>query len=366
MSRIRIAFDARMHSHGGIGTYIGGLLHALSQDPQFEHGCLLGANGLKALSPHFCERPWRAPIYSLREQVFLPSPPHRAALWHSPHFNVPLRWRGGLVVTIHDLIHVKFPRVARTRWASGYARVMLRYVARRAQAVIAVSETTKRDFCDYTQADPGRVVVIPHGVDPAVARPVADEERSRILERYGIHRPFLLWVSAIRPHKNPLIALKAFARLRTEHRIPHQLVMVGSPLPWYSAPQEESNRLGLMDAVRWVGAVPPSELPALYQTAEALIAPSTYEGFGLAALEAMAAGLPVVCSSTPALSELVENAGLTVSPDDVDLWVASLYNVLVDGSLRRTLRERGRARARNFTWERCAQAHLRIYSALVR
>lgn len=363
---MRVMLDARMARHGGIGTYLRHLIPALAASGQLERCCIAGApHGTAPPASAVCPHPFPAPIYSVQEQWMMPGNPHGAGLWHSPHFNIPLRWHGALVVTIHDLIHVKFPRYARTPLAAPYATFMLRQVARRADAVIAVSETTKQDFCEWTKMAPARVTVIPHGVPSGVEARMTPEDAGRIRGRHGIASPYLLWVSAIRPHKNPLMALRAFARLREYHRIPHALVMVGVRPPWYRAPQDEAVRLGLGNAVRWVGAVPPEELPAFYQGATALVMPSYQEGFCFPVLEAMAAGVPVAASTAPAILELVENAGVTIPPDDVDQWVDSLYNVLIHDDVHRTYQDRGRLRARDFTWERTAARHLDVYRSVL-
>ncbi len=362
-----IAIDARMSRHGGIGTYLRHLIPALAASGPLEHSCVLGAPaGAVATHARLCHQPYRAPIYSVAEQLWLPPNPHQATLWHAPHFNIPLRWWGPLVVTVHDLIHLKRPRDTRSRLAPPYARAMLGQVARRAQAVIVPSEATKRDLCAWTPVDAGRVTVIPHGVPVDARHGVDQATASAILQRYGLQPPFVLWVSAIRPHKNPLMALRAFARLKVQRTVPHQLVMVGACPRWYPAPRQEAQRLHLNDTIRWVGAVPPEDLLVFYQSAAALVMPSYEEGFGFPVLEAMAAGCPVLVSSTGSLPELVGNAGVTIHPDDIDGWVNHLYNILFNEELRRTLQTGGRERARQFSWERSAAQHLHVYESALR
>lgn len=356
--------DARMIRHGGIGTYLRHLIPALAASGGLEHGCVAGAPEESVPSrPNLCRLSYRAPIYSVAEQLWMPRNIHRAALWHAPHFNIPLRWRGPLVVTVHDLIHLKRPRDTRNRLAPYYARFMLHQVARRAQAVIVPSEATKRDLCDWTRIPPSRITVIPHGPPSASADPTDAAMTAEMLQRHGVRPPFVLWVSAIRPHKNPLTALRAFARLKSRRQIPHQLVMVGSRPRWYPDPLREAQRLHLQETIRWVGAVRPDELPAFYQSAAALVMPSYEEGFGFPVLEAMAAGLPVLVSTAGSLTELVGNAGVTIHPDDIDGWADHLYNVLFHEELRRTLHTRGRERAHQFSWGRSAAAHLCAYES---
>ncbi len=361
---LTIAIDARMARHGGIGTYVRHLVSALAASDALEHGCVLGAPaGAVVAHARLCHQPYRAAIYSVAEQLRTPRNVHHAALWHSPHFNIPLGRRGPLVVTVHDLIHLKRPRETRSRFAPLAARVLLGQVARRARAIIVPSEATKRDLCAWVRLDPARITVIPHGVPQDAQQPMDRDTAARMLQPYGVHPPFLLWVSAIRPHKNPLMVLRAFAQLKAKHQIPHQLVMVGQCPAWYDEPFREARRLALGDAVRWVGEVPAGHLPAFYHSAEAFVMPSYEEGFGFPVLEAMATGLPVLVSSAGSLPELVGDAGVIISPDDVDGWVQGLYNILFHEDLRRTLQARSRQRAQHFTWERSIAQHLDVYRA---
>lgn len=372
MPPLRVMFDARMSYHGGIGTYVRSLIDSLVTSGGLDHLCVLGAPQ-KTVPPNLptsCQQPYRAPIYSVAEQLRLPRNIHHAALWHAPHFNIPLRWDRAkpLVVTVHDLIHLKRPRDTRNGWASyGYACFMLNQVARRARAVIVPSEATKRDLCASTGIDAARITVIPHGPPIASTYPTDDIMTKKILERYGVRPPFVLWVSAIRPHKNPLMALRAFARLKAQHpEMPHRLVMIGRCPPWYQEPLREAQHLGLHNIVQWVDEVRPGELPAFYQSAQVLMMPSYEEGFGFPVLEAMTFGLPVLVSSAGSLPELVGEAGVVVAPDDVDGWAQHLYNVLFHEDVRRTLQTRGRQRAQAFTWERSVAQHLDVYRAALR
>lgn len=366
LKSLRLLIDARMAYHGGIGTYVRHLVSALRASGAVTHCCVAGAPDGAWPDDHgtLCRHPLAVPLYSLAEWLMNPANPHGAQLWHSPHFNAPRRWPGPLVVTIHDLIPAKHPLWTRVPWATPYAVWRLQWAAHQADALIAVSETTKRAFCEWADVAPERVTVIPHGVSSDMGRPIAPDHQARILAAYGVRPPFILWVSAVRPHKNPLVVLRAFAALRAQHRIPHQLVMVGHRPTWYSVPRREAVRLGIETAIRWIESVPTAVLPALYQAARVLVMPSYEEGFGLPVLEAMAAGLPVLVSTAPALLELIENAGVAIEPDDVDGWREHLYTVAFNDERHRHLQQQGRDRAAPFTWARTAGRHLDVYRAV--
>src|SRR3989338_4504663 len=230
MPPLRLLLDARMARSGGIGTYITHLIPALIDTGMLERCCVMGSPP-GALPAELCHHPYALPVYSVRELLDAPANPHGAHLWHSPHFNIPRRWKGPLVVTIHDMI-VTRPSWIKTPWAAPYAAWRLRQALRRADALITASAAAKQAFCEWGGIAPDRVTVIPHGVAADISRPVAVEGRTRILAAYGVRPPFILWVSAIRPHKNPLVILRAFAALRARDRVPHQLVMIGHRPAW--------------------------------------------------------------------------------------------------------------------------------------
>ncbi|MBI4314275.1 MAG: glycosyltransferase family 4 protein [Candidatus Omnitrophica bacterium] len=366
MSRPRLSWsmDARMAFHGGIGTYIRRLTEALLEEESEKHLCLLGWPNRSLHHPQASHRSYSAPIYSVREQMLPPPQTDRSELLHSPHFNIPLRWTGRLAVTIHDLIPIKMPEQTRSRLARPYMRWMLGQIRKKSSAIIAVSEATKQEFCEYTKTPFSRVTVIPHGVHPSVFQPLGQGKIQEARARHQVKTPFILWVSAIRPHKNPETLLRAFSELK-RRGAPHQLVMIGQKPDGYRFPIEPAAAECLRNQRRWIADVPDEELPAFYQAASVLAMPSYQEGFGLPALEAMANGLPVVASQIPALTELIGNAGVTIGPDDVDAWSDGLYNVLFDDDRRRNLAELGRKRAGAYTWKKSAAGHLQIFRSLL-
>jgi glycosyltransferase involved in cell wall biosynthesis len=278
-----------------------------------------------------------------------------AALAHTHYFVAP-RLRCPAVVTVHDVSYARAPELFSRR-----DRRLLRFVrgsVRRAARVIAVSEFTRGDIVDEYGLDPAKVVAIPNGVSDSF-KPLPDAGE-RVRERFGIARPYVLCVGALQPRKNVPLAIEAYARLMgrgTEC----ELVVAGG---------DRGGRIDVLDAilrtrmtgrVHLVGHVEDEELPALYSAARALIFPSLYEGFGLPALEAMAAGTPVVASNTTGLAEAVGDAGLTVDPTSAEELSDALGRVLDDAELRATLIARGHARAAEFTWARTARATADVY-----
>lgn len=228
---------------------------------------------------------------------------------------------------------------------------------RAASAVIAVSETTRRDLLDRLGLRPDRVFVVHEGLDHELFQPV----RRRLVDG-----SYLLFVGSEHPRKNLVALLRAFARLRTDRRWQRlRLVKVGAAgsgeAPFRERTLATLRELGLTDQVTLTEEVPDADLPAYYSGAECLVLPSRAEGFGFPPLEAMACGCPVIVSTAGALPEIIGDAGLQVLPDDVEGLHRALRTLLSDATLRRTLRERGLRRAQEFSWERTARQTERVY-----
>ncbi len=340
---LRVAIDARMAAHSGIGTYIRELVRALADlDPPVTAIALGPGEGLSA------------PIYGLREQLQvlrafarLRPPPD---LLHVPHYNAPLLFRGTLVVTVHDLIHLRLPRLARRAGASLYARAMIPRVCARARVVICPSEATRRDLLDLAPDAAPRIRVIPQG---CALRPPEPAAREAALARLRVPSRYILYVGNIRPHKNLDVLFRALDELPAPCRLP--VVLAGEDqMPGAWPPRERPG-------TRFLGPVREDDLPPLYSGAEVFVFPSLYEGFGLPPLEAMACGAPVICSSAGALPEVVGDAALTFDPLDAGSLARALRAVLEAPDLREKLRRAGFERARRFAWDRTARATAAAY-----
>jgi glycosyltransferase involved in cell wall biosynthesis len=297
------------------------------------------------------------------------------SLWHAPRdlrrhpvdvfhgvtgFELPGRGPWSLVTTVHDLVPLRLPRLvpARHRWA---VRCLLGAALRRAHRVIAVSETTRREVLERYRLSPERVVVVPEAAAPHFGPPTPSM-LAATRARFGLSRPYVLFVGFLEPKKNLGVLLEAVAALRrTGAWGETELIVVGAP-GWGPNPVERAQALGLADVVRFVGAVADAELPGLYGGALTFAFPSLWEGFGLPALEAMAAGAPVVASNRGALPEVTAGAALLVDPAPQPLAEA-LEQLLTDPPLRERLRLAGLARAAQFSWERTARETLMVYRA---
>ncbi len=214
------------------------------------------------------------------------------------------------------------------RWA---ILVMTRHTLRRARRVIAPSQSTADDLQQWLSVPAEKLRVIPEGVDEsyfATARPevLADARR-----RYGLEQPFVLFVGERRPHKNLEGTLRAFEIFRRRTTRGYHLAIAGRPYPAYQQPEALAQTLGLTDWIHFIDYTPETDLPLLYQAADAAILLSHYEGFGLPVLEAMACGTPVVVSNTTSLPEVAGEAGPRVAPDEPEQAAEALLQVIPGG-----------------------------------
>ncbi|MCP5116521.1 MAG: glycosyltransferase family 4 protein [bacterium] len=213
--------------------------------------------------------------------------------------------------------------------------------------MIAVSEATKQDFLRYYPVDASRVRVVHHGVD----------ERLFSLGREP--EPFLLCVSTLHPHKNLERLVRAFAAFRLEYP-KFRLVLAGMRGFHSEAVERQVAVLGLEDAVRITGWILREDLRDLYRRAHAFVYPSTFEGFGMPVLEALAAGVPTACSAIAPLREVAGDAAILFDPADDAVMLGALRCVVADDSLRTHLAAAGPERASEFSWRRAAGQTLEI------
>ncbi len=346
-----------MWDHPGIGRYVRELTRAAVRLAPGRL-TLIGHEASRGAFPKgVAFRPARAGVYSLAEQLELPRAASGFGALHVPHFNVPFAYRGRLVATVHDLIYLHDAKASKRRFGHAAASALFGHIARRAAAVIAVSEATRAELVERFPRLAPRVRVIHEAASPAFRRiedPVARaSERSRL----GIEGPFVLHVGTLKPHKNLPFLLEAMDRVR-EKGLPHGLVAVGRA-DAQGGPILEALRK--RPYARHLGEVSDGDLASLYNLADAFVLPSLVEGFGLPVLEAMACGTPVLVSDRASLPEVAGDAARFFDPLRVDALSGLLYTVLENGELRRAMSSAGLARAERFSWEKAAAETLRVY-----
>jgi glycosyltransferase involved in cell wall biosynthesis len=300
----------------------------------------------------------------LGEQLLLPRLAVRAGvdLMHSLASTAPMHGRFARVVTIHDLIYARFPE-AHAGLRDRGMRVLVPGAARRSDRVIADSQNTREDLVALLGLDPAKIDVVPLGLGTSrEAEPMPEGELRERLQLGS--REVVLSLSAKRPHKNLRALLDALAEMPREQR--PMLVLPGYATEHEVELREHSRARGVEDDVRFPSWVSPQELEGLWSLARVFVYPSLYEGFGLPVLEAMARGVPVACSNASSLPEVAGDAALMFDPHSPAQIAAALGRLLSDAALRDELRERGLARAGEFTWQRTARLTLESYARALR
>jgi glycosyltransferase involved in cell wall biosynthesis len=282
-------------------------------------------------------------------------------VFHAPHYVLPVAVRSRSVVTIHDCIHLTFPQYLPNRAAYAYARGAMWSAARKSDRILTVSEASKRDILHFFNVPPEKIVVVYNGIDERFWIQPSAEEIARVRERFQLDHGFVLYAGTIKPHKNLVRLIEAFALLRTGEFEELKLLIIGDEISKLPALRRAVHSHKLHKHVRFLGFLPDETLAALYRLASVFVFPSLYEGFGLPPLEAMASGTPVVTSNVSSLPEVAGDAAILVDPYDVSSIVDGVRRVLTDPLLADDLRKRGLARARDFSWERSVARTHDIY-----
>lgn len=369
----RIVIDTRHIRDFGIGTYIRNLVHALAKLDSYNRYLLVSypadAQEWSGLPSNFELAIYERKDSELFDQAAFPLYLRRlrADLYHVPLNMISLLMPTPYVVTVHDMSILLFDEMpARQR---RFRRYQFRRGLERAGRIIAVSNATQRDIEGLFGINAGKIRQIYNAPDPQFLEAGPDPsapEQQLTLERYQIRRPFLLYVGTIRPQKNILRLVEAFAVLRTELE-GHptygdlRLIIIGDEISRHPEVRRTVIQTRVEQAVRFLGFVPFDTLRTFYASAAAFVFPSLYEGFGLPPLEAMASGTPVITSNVSSLPEVVGDSAVLVNPENVFEIARGIREALTNESLRETLVRRGHQQARKFSWEATARQVLDVY-----
>jgi glycosyltransferase involved in cell wall biosynthesis len=280
-------------------------------------------------------------------------------LVHSPHPLIIPGKRAKHVVTIHDLFFMKHPEMTEAEIRRDYVPLVKEHV-RRADGVICVSQHTAHEARLLLDIPPQKIAVIPNGVDPAYRASVTPEEVEATLTRLRLPRGALLYIGSEEKRKNLVGLARAYMGLGQRHRKLPPLILVGPGSHW----GQGGSIAGGMQ-IHATGYLETRELRALMAASRALVLPSLEEGFGLPVAEAMAAGLPVVCSQGSALEEVAGGAATLVNPLDTRSIAAGIEKVLDDPKRVEEQRQQGLERSQQFDWDLSARMTLAFYRTVL-
>jgi glycosyltransferase involved in cell wall biosynthesis len=380
---MKVAIDARwiFPEISGIGNYTRQLLREYARLERSESLLVIfcdddimkrtvAETGLdSADNVEACLIPWG--VFSVQSQLRLPGllKSKQVDVFHSPNYMIPFfafpRGRAGrvkCVTTIHDVIPLLFPdhapksKKSRMFWLF---RGVMREVGRRADAICTVSEASRRDILrllSIPDDDSDKVHTIYNGVSPRFSPPPEDCVPARNEERT------LLYVGRADPYKNVEALIRAMDHIRTQNALPARLVIAGSPDPRYPEAMQLAESLGVADAVIWTGYLSDDALVDTYRSADVLVHPSRYEGFGLQIIEAMACGTPVVSSCGGSLPEVCGDAAVMIDdPDDTPAFADAIVRVLSNDAFAAQLRQKGFVQASRFSWAAAARQTFEVY-----
>ncbi len=363
---MHVVLDARMVKSSGIGRYLQLLIPMLARNRKIRL-TLLGDPA--ALRDYPCAViAFHTPVYSPLEQFRYPKViPHCDLFW-SPHYNAPLLRIPAVkrLTTVHDVFHITRHSVFGL-FRKAYAALLLKNAVRKSDAVIAVSAATRQEMKKHlglSERDRDKITVIHHYPDARFRKTGTDPRKIRWA--FGLRGPFLLTVANVKPHKNILGLLRAFALLK-KNMPKLSLLVVGQKEGLLTGIQNMDAiiaALDLGDRVRFTGPVSDGDLVALYNAAEALVFPSFYEGFGFPPLEAMACGCPAIVSPIPTLLETCGDSAYYVNPYSPESIAKGITAVLTDKTLRSSLIDRGFRNLRHYTRDKTEKKTMRLVKEL--
>ncbi len=362
-----IALDARKYFDFGIGTYIRHLIREYASMQSLRDFLVyLGPEEAKTI---VVPSGWKTCVvpygkYSLSE-LFLLGRNVRASnisVYHSPHYTLPFGLASRSVVTVHDLIHLRFPQFF-SPLHRAYSYMMIRHAVHDSQFVITDSEFTKRDILRTFRIKEEKIVPIHLGVSKKFNVIADPSEIAQFRTRFALSRQYILFVGNTKPHKGLEVLLRAFKSIALS--FPEvELVFVGGLLSNDKRLESIVRESEFAGKVRALGSLSDEDLVLAYNAAEMLVLPSFYEGFGLPALEAMACGTPVIVSNAGSLPEIVGDAAIVCQTGNHGLFAEAMTSLLRDTQLKNSLIDKGKHHVPKFSWQLTAQRTMNVYDRI--
>ncbi|MDA3839782.1 MAG: glycosyltransferase family 1 protein [Patescibacteria group bacterium] len=369
----RIGIDARFYGPvgKGLGRYtqevVDNLLNIDGYNEYVIFLCKENFDSFKTNNPRARKVLADVRWYTMLEQILMPYYIWREKidLMHFHHFNVPLFCPTKFVVTIHDLILIKFPSLRATKLSpllykikNKAYRLSLDLAIKKSKKIIAVSEFTKKDILENFSIDSDKVIVTLEGVSQRLIEgESAPENIIKTLDKYKIEKPYLLYVGNAYPHKNLEWLMDVYYRELGDLKI--DLVLVGKEDYFFKRLKEIKlkNEPNGSDGKKTIfpGYVPDDELQYLFQGAMAYVFPSKYEGFGIPPLEAMANDCPVISSNAASMPEVLGDAVKYFNPENREELVELIKIIFNNPAIREGLVEKGREQIKKYSWVSCAE-----------
>lgn len=355
---MKVAVDARMINMSGIGTYIQNLM---------KNDCYNIALGnkeeIKKINNKVNIVQFTTPIYGIKEQLKFPYKElkkEKPDILHVPHYNIPLFYRGKMIVTIHDLTHLIYPEFLPNKFAYLYAKFMIWFALKRASKIITVSQNTKNDILRMFKINSEKIEVIYNGIGEEFIKK-NKTEITYLYNKFKIpkDKKIIMYVGNLKPHKNLERLLEAYAKIKNrENTI---LLLVGKAFANYSILQEKEKILKIDKQVIHTGIVSQEELVDLYNLTDIFVFPSLYEGFGIPVLEALACDTPVICSNTSSLPEVGGDNVTYINPINVEE-----IKEKIELELLKETKNINRNWLKKFNWKNISEQTKKIYKDIAK
>ena len=299
---------------------------------------------------------------------------YRLDIYHSALDTLPLQGKAKFVLFLFEIPDYRIELARHSSYSSlyarlsyGYNRFFFRISLKKAAVIIAASHSTKKDLIEKYNVDEKKIRVLYPASDECFRANNNEKDLLNTKKKYNAEAGYILHISSSDPRDNTLAVIRAYQRAGSKLRTSKKLIICGSINPEESGLKKMIIEMGLENNIIFTGQLSllSEELVALYQAADLFIDPSLYEGFGFQVVEAMACGIPVITSNVTSLPEIVGNAGILVTPTEIDGLASAIIMVLTDSRLREALREKSLERAKFFSWDKTAQETLAIYDELL-
>lgn len=369
---MRIGIDLRMSDPNyGIGRYSFELVrNILAIDP--ENSYILFVRNKKEVLSAFSNLPKQVELveanfrhYSFEEQIKFPRviKAQKLDLMHFLNFNVPLLYSEPFVVTIHDLIHHKLPGNKKRRILHRLAyKLVIRHAAKSSRRIVTVSNFSKREIIKTLEVSPNKISMIYEAATPV---PVSDSDIAEVKQKFGLSKPYLIFVGVMERKKNLVNLARAFDILKDKYLLNIQLVLAGKQDPYYPEVTEEIKRIKYRNDLILTGVITDKEKFSLFKGAEAFVSSSLFEGFGLPGVEAMSLGVPLIVSNTEVFNEVYDNGAIYFDPHDPEDIARTISLLLNDEKYRSMVAGNSYQRAQNFSWKTAAEQTINVYNTSV-
>ncbi|MFC2145296.1 glycosyltransferase family 4 protein [Actinomycetota bacterium] len=311
----------------------------------------------------------KAPEICLKAQDRLRFPPiesmgFRADVFHCMDYIIPPTFNKNIILTVHDLAFIRYPEFNFDWFIKKYSRMVAKNIIN-SRKVLASSESTGKDIVKFYDTSPEKVEVVHLAASPVFKKFEPREIDKVAVSKFGIRGPYILSVGTIEPRKDFVTLIKAYNMARDKKPGPFHKLVIAGRTGWKSEATYNEHKLSpFKDDIIFTSRISDQELVQLYNQADIFVYTSLFEGFGFPPLEAMSCGLPVICSDSSSISEVVGDAGILVKPGDIGGFADNILNTLSDDSRIERLSIDSLKRAEKFSWEQTARKTLEVYKSI--